>query len=67
MANNGKDYNHRRQISRIVHFVRNGETLKIHKIDMCEGGLQLVDIATNNVGDNDLNHRMKHITVRLDN
>ena len=39
----------------------------MHKIDWCEGGLQLVDIATKNVGENDLNLRMKYIIVILDN
>ena len=37
------------------------------KIDWCEGGLQLEDIATNNVGENDLNTRMKYMMVSLDN
>ena len=32
-----------------MHFVRNGEKCKMHKIDWCEGGLQLADIVTNNV------------------
>ena len=39
----------------------------MHKIDWCEGGLQLVYIVTNNVGENNLNLRMKYIMVRLDN
>ena len=39
----------------------------MHKIDWCEGGLKLVDIATKNVGEDDLNSRMKYIMVRLDN
>ena len=34
---------------------------------VCEGGMQLADIATNNVGEHDLNPRMKYIMVRLDN
>ena len=38
----------------------------MHKIDWCEGGLQLVEIATRDAGDNDLNPRMKYILVRLD-
>ena len=59
MANNGKDDKHKNHIARRVHFLRNGENCKMHKIDWCEGGLQLVDIATNNVGENDLNPRMK--------
>ena len=37
----------------------------MHKIDWCEGGLQLAYISTKNVGDNSLNHRMKYIMVRL--
>ena len=39
----------------------------MHKIFWCEGGLQLSDIATKNVGENDLNTRMKYIMVILDN
>ena len=35
MANNGKDTKHKRHISRRVHFVRNGDICKIHKIDWC--------------------------------
>ena len=67
MANNGKDNNHTRNITSRVHFVRNVENCKIHKIDWCEGGLKLADIATNNIGENDINPRMKYNMVRLDN
>ena len=67
MDTNGKDNNHTRHISRRVNVVRNGEKYKMHNIDLCEGGLQLVDISTNNVGENDLNTRMKYIMLRLDN
>ena len=66
MAKNGKDTNNTRHISRIVHFVRDGEDWKMHRIDWCEGGLKLSDIGTKNVGENDLNHRMKYIMVRLE-
>ena len=45
----------------------NDENWKMNKLDWCKGGLQLADIATENVGENDLNHRMKYIMVRLDN
>ena len=38
----------------------------MHKIDWCEGGLQLADIAINDVGENDLNPIMRYIMVRLD-
>ena len=40
---------------------------KMHKIDWCEGGLQLVDIAPNNVGEPDLTPELKSMMVRLDN
>ena len=49
MANNGKDTKRTRHISRIMHFVRNGEKCNMHKIDWCEVGLQLADIGTKNV------------------
>ena len=65
MAKNGKDTKHTRHIARIMHFVRNGEKCKIHKIYWCEGGLQLADIATKNVSESDLIPRMKYIMVRL--
>ena len=39
MSNNGKYTKHTRHIARRVHFVRNGEKCKMHKIDWCEGGL----------------------------
>ena len=67
MANNGKDTKHTSHIYIRVNFVRDGEKLKMHRIGWCEGGLQLSDIATRNVGDNYLNPIMKYIMVRLDN
>ena len=67
MANNGKDTNNTRHIARRVHLLRNGENCKMCKIDWCEGGMQLVDIATQNVGENDLNIRMEYIMIRFDN
>ena len=67
MAKNGKDTKKTRHIVRMINFVRNGEKCKIQKIDWCGGGLQLADIATKNVGDNDLTPIMKYIMVRLDN
>ena len=67
MAKNGKDTNNKSHISRRVNFVWNGEKCKTHKIEWCEIGLQLVDIATKNVDENDLNSRTKYITVRLEN
>ena len=67
MAKNGKDTKHTRHIARRIHFVRNGERCKMQKIDWCEGGLQLADIATKNVSEPDITPRMKYIMVRLGN
>ena len=49
MANNGRDTKHTRHIARRMHFVRNVEKCKMHKIEWREGGLQLADIGTKNV------------------
>ena len=67
MANNVKDTKHTRHISRRIHFVRNGEKYKMHKIDWCEGGLKLAVFATKNFGEPDLTPRMKYIMVRFEN
>ena len=66
MVKNGRDTKHTRHIPRRMHFVRNGEKCKMHKIEWCEGGLQLADIGTKNVSESDLTPRMKYIMVRLD-
>ena len=34
MANNGKDTKNTRHIARIMHFTRNGEKFKMHKISL---------------------------------
>ena len=65
MAKNGRDANHNRHIARRMHLVRNGEKCKMHKIEWCEGGLQLADIGTKNVSEPDLTPRMKYIMVRI--
>ena len=39
----------------------------MHKIEWCEGGLQLADIGNNNVSEPDLTPRIKYIMVRLEN
>ena len=65
MAKNGIDTKHTRHIARRMHFVRNGEKCKMHKIEWWEGGLQLADIGTKNVSEPDLTPRMKYIMVRL--
>ena len=67
MANNGKYAKHTRHIAIRIHFLRNGEKCKMHRIDWCQGGLQLEDIGTKNVSEPDLTPRMKYILVRLEN
>ena len=67
MGKNSKETKHTRHIERRMNFVRNGEKCKMHKIDWCERGLQLADIATKNVGEPDLTPRMKYVMVRLEN
>ena len=67
MAKNGKDTKHIRHIARIMHYERNGEKCKMHKMDWCEGVLKLADIGNNNVSEPDLTPRMKYIMVRLEN
>ena len=67
MAKNGKDNKHTRHIARRIHFVRNGKKFKMHKIDWCDGGLQLADIGTKNVSEPYLTPRMKYIMARLEN
>ena len=67
MAKNGKDTKYNIHIARIMHFVRNGEKCKMHKIDWCEGGLQLSDIGTENVSEPDLTPSMEYTMVILEN
>ena len=65
MVKNGKDTRNTRNIARRIHFVKNGEKCKMHKIDWCGGGLQLSDIVTKNVSEPDLAPKMNYIMVRL--
>ena len=67
MDNIGNNTKHTRQNYRRLHFVKNDKTWKMHKIEWCEVGLQLADIVTKYVDENDLNPRSKFIMVRLDN
>ena len=67
VANNGKDNKHTRHIARRMHLVMSGENFKMHKIDWCEGGLQLSYISTKNVGEHDLTPIMIYIVVIIDN
>ena len=67
MDKNCKNNKNTRHIYRRVHFVINGDKYKIHMIEWCEGGLKLSDIETKNIGENDLNNRMKYIMASIDN
>ena len=67
ISKSDKDAKHTRHIARRMSFVRNGEKCKMHNIDWFEGGMQLADIATKNVGEHGLTLRMKYIMVRLEN
>ena len=67
MAENSKDTKQKRHIARRLHFVSNGENWKIHEIEWCERGLQFTYSASKNVGENDLNPRIKYIMTILDN
>ena len=66
MVNNGKDTKHSSHIDRRVHSVRNGERFKMHNFDWCEQGMQLIEIATKNVSENELYPRMKYTMLSLD-
>ena len=67
MDNNDKDTKYTSHIYRKVNVLRYGEKCKWHKIGWCEGDCKLEETATKNVGDNDLNPRIKYITVMFDN
>ena len=67
MAKNDKDTKHTRHIARRMHFLRNGEKCKMHKIYWREGDLQSADIGSKNVSEPDLTPRMKYIMEILEN
>ena len=67
MAKNGKYIKQARNIARRMHLASNGKKFYMHKIDWCEGGLQLADNATKNFGEPDLTPKMKYVMVRVDN
>ena len=56
MAKNGQDTKHIRHIARRINLVRNGKECNMYRIYWCEGGLQLEDIATKNVGEDVLDY-----------
>ena len=67
MANNGKDTKHTRHISRSMHFVMNGEEWNLHKTVCCEVVMQMADIGTKNVREDELNPRWGYSMIRLEN
>ena len=67
MAKNVKDNKHNIHIATRINFVRNGEKCKMHKIDWCEGGLQLSDVDIKNIGEPNIKLNMKYIMVISDN
>ena len=66
MAKNGRDTTHTRHIAIRMHVLRNGDICKMHKLEWCEGVLQLAEIVTKNVSEPDLTPRMKYNMVRLE-
>ena len=50
-----------------MQLVRNGEKFNLHKTVWFEGYLQLADIVTNNIREDDLNPRLVYYMLRLDN
>ena len=66
MAKNGKGTKHNRHIARRINILRNCDKYEMQKVDWCEGCIKLSDIATKNVGENDLNDIMKYIMVSLE-
>ena len=65
MDNNGKETKHTRHITRRMHFVRNDEECNFHKTVWCEGGLQLEEIGTKNIKEDELNLRLGYEKVRI--
>ena len=65
--NNGKYTKHIRHMAWRMHLARNGEDWNFHKTVWCEVSLQLSEIGTNNVKDDELNLRLGYTMVRLDN
>ena len=66
MENNGKDIKHTRHVSKIMQLVRNSQELNLHKTVWCEVGLQLADIGTNNVREDELNPILRYAMLILE-
>ena len=67
MAKNGKETKHTRHIYRIIHLVRNDEEWNFHNVVLGEGVLQLADIETKNILEDELNPMLVYAMAILDN
>ena len=67
MAKNVKDTKHTRHISRIRHSFGNVKDFYLKKTVWYEGGLQLANIGTKNVREDELNPRLGYAMVIFDN
>ena len=66
MAKTGKDTKHTRHTARRYHFVRNGQSEGYHKTVWCEADLQLADIGTKNVREDELKPQLEYAMVKVD-
>ena len=66
MSKIGNNIKHTRHVSRRMYFVINGEEWNLHKTVLCEVGLQLADIVTKNVREDEFNTRLIYNMVILD-
>ena len=67
MAKSGNDTKHTRHITRMMYFEINGEECNMKKIVCCEEGLNLSEIGTTNVREDEMNPRLGYTTIRLEN
>ena len=67
MSNNGRDIKQTRHIYRGKNFVRYGEQYNIKKSVWSEGGIQLSDIGTKSVKENELSPRLGYTMLIIDN
>ena len=49
----------------IINFVRNGEECNLYNTVWCAGGMQVVDVGTNNVREEEFNHVLGYAMARL--
>ena len=66
MAKNGNYTKHTRHISIIMHLVRNGEECNLQNTLWYKGGMQMTDIGTNNIREDELNNILGYSMVIID-